>query len=73
VEGLIGRGRDEQLSELEHLGGALVDDTSVAEDDGRPGPGCGLRQPDDAGHGLASLHLEPDPSLDNTALANFLD
>ena len=36
------------------------------------GPSGGLRQPDDARHRLAA-HLEPDPSLDNTALADFLD
>ena len=63
----------EAPGEPEHLGGALVDHTSVTEDHRRSGSGSGLRQPDDARHDLPALHLEPDPSLDNTALADFLD
>ncbi len=57
----------------EHLGGALVDRTSVTEDHRRSRPGRRLRQPDDARHDLAALHLQPDPPLDDTALADFLD
>ena len=58
--------------EPEHLGGALVDHTSVAEDHRRSGPSRILGQPDDARHRLAA-HLEPDPSLDDTSLADFVD
>src|SRR3989442_564937 len=77
-EGQDGHGRvapvaHEAAGEPEHLRGALVDHTSVAEDHRRSGPSGGLRQPDDARHRLAALHLEPDASLDNTALADFLD
>ena len=63
----------EAAGEPEHLGGALMDHASVAEDHRRSGPGRGLRQPDDAGHDLPALHFEPDPSLDDTALADFPD
>ena len=63
----------EAPGEPEHLRGALVDHTSVTEDHRRSGPGSGLRQPGDARHDLPTFHLEPDPSFDNAALADFVD
>jgi hypothetical protein len=61
----------EAPGESEHLRRALVDHTSVAEDHRRSGPSRGLRQPHDAWHRFAA-HLERDPSLDNTALADLV-